>query len=89
MSSRRGRQARVGQKFTATPGDLRVKGPSGPVRRVIVLRDAGDAWPCAEDLAPLPDAELALVSVDLDGRRIDGTELVACYRWLFGSTEAE
>ena len=89
MSSRRGRQARVGQKFTATPGDLRVKGSSGPVHRLLALRDAADAWPCAEDLARLPDAELSLVSVDLDGRRITGAELVACYCWLFGSPEAD
>ena len=85
VSSRRGRQSRQGQKFTAAPSDLRTKGRSGPVRRVISIESGAAAWPCAEDLAVLPEDELALVLVQLEGRRITGAELVSCYHWLFGN----
>lgn len=51
--------------------------------RVIVLDNAGDAWPCAEDLAAEPGGEHAIV--ELDGRQIEASGLIECYRWLFGA----
>ena len=55
---------------------------SAESRRVIVLDNPGGAWPCAQDLAAEPDGHLAVV--ELEGRQIEGAQLIACFRWLFG-----
>lgn len=55
---------------------------SAEATRVIVLNNAGDVWPCAEDLAAEPGGERAMV--ELDGRQISAAHLIECFRWLFG-----
>ncbi len=49
--------------------------------RVHALSDPGMAWPLAQDLASTPGAESALV--ELDGRTIEASRLIECWRWLF------
>ena len=49
--------------------------------KVYVLADAGDAWPAAEDLAAMPGGKDAIV--ELDGRQIEASKLIECWRWLF------